>query len=1017
MSIDLVIGVGILRLKRIKRWLFKSFNWVDADDLELLNSSVYFDHDWYKSNLKELELYSRKDLVSHYLLQDPQDLYNPSEKFDSKWYLEQYSDVNVSKINPLLHFLKYGQHEGRLPTNNRATAWESYLWLGSSLMEHKLDRATIDSNSYIEKTYSLWALGRWYYFKGRFSEASIYLREFVSIENAYPVEVEPHILLIQSLIEISAFDDVNNFLTLARSKYGNLSDLVLLECNLKMAIAQKKGGIFNKAWLDGLNSIYKSTGLMSLDVKGDLQKFDLNDIFACKTDNYSQVDGVLVSVIVPTYNAEERIEYVLRSLEAQTWSNIEIIVVDDCSTDLSTTVINKFIKNSTIPITLVELDVNSGPYIARNKGLDFVKGHYITTHDSDDWSHPQKIERQVIDIIRHKGAIGSVSSWARVTEHGAFIPWLTQNKIIHTNISSLMIDRKVLNRVGCWDEIRAGADTEFFFRLVKAFGTNAIVRTSQNTPLALGLVTNESITQSSLYNIRTQFRGVRKKYLSAAQRWHESTTKLFMAAGASHRPFLVPKILDTRSCESHVTNIYDMTDQGGVVDEAWYIENNRDIQDVLIDPVTHFIDHGIAEHRDPSPKTSLSYLAYKHSIDTASSTDRYKFITLLEKENSISLNWLKGKLDYDTNATTILVVGHAASKDIFGAEISLLDVCSALVNLGFNVIVLIPKFSNVNYIENISNFSSKIYIFPYSWFQLGKSVSDVTKRLFFNILIEESVSILHLNSSVILDFAELAKTINIKVVVHLRELWNHDKKLCSMLESEPSVIYNKILNISDLVIANSETTKTELLEFNLIDNVYVVNNIVDSSSLSKIPLENKPKRLTVGIVSDNSEKKGIFDFYKIASLVKQKGGKVDFLIFGPNTPEIDTLLMGKCKFKNITFLGYHSQLNDIYSKFDILLSLSHFQESFGRTILEAMASGRVVISYNWGATSELISNQETGWLVEHGDINQVVDIILEVQNNTSILFEMGKKSIARANENYGIKRFNKCIERAYATLL
>ncbi|MDO6838036.1 glycosyltransferase [Paraglaciecola chathamensis] len=1009
-------------MKKIKRKLFKLVNWVDRDALELLNDSAYFDHDWYKSNLKELKLCSRKELVRHYLLHDSLGLRNPSDKFDAKWYLEHYNDVKISEINPLLHFLKYGQHEGRLPMNNRAAAWESYLWLGSSLMERKLLSATKNPVSFVEKSYSLWALGRWYYFKGKFSESSTYLREFALLEKAYPIGVEPYLLLIHNLIETSVFEDAASFLNLARSKYGNLTDLILLESDLNLAVAHTKGMLLNKARLKGLNTIYRSSGLIPLDIKYNRQEFDLNNLFVCKPDNSLQVDGVMVSIIIPMFNAEKRIESVLRSLVAQTWKNIEVVVVDDCSTDLSTTIVKEFIKNTTIRIRLVELDVNSGPYVARNKGLNFVEGQYITTHDSDDWSHPQKIEIQVTEIIKSKGVIGSVSSWVRITSHGSFIPWITQNRIVHTNISSLMIEREVFNIIGGWDEVRAGADTEFYFRLVKVFGSKAIIKASPKIPLALGLVTNESITQSSLYNIQSLFSGVRKKYLSAAKRWHDSIAEPYMESGSPVRPFPVPEVLDSRPCIPNGMNIYDLCEQSDILNEVWYIENNRDIQDIIVDPVKHFIEHGISEFRDPSPKTSLSYAIKKFSINTSSLESKYKLIEVLKSSIFNSLTYLDGIVEKRPSSKSVLVVGHAASNQIFGAEKSLLDVCKSLLNLGLNVIILVPKFSNTKYIDELLKLSSRVYTFPYSWFQSGKSISDITQQLFITLIEKEVIFFLHLNSTVLLDFAKMARKSKVKVVFHLRELFKYDDKLCSILELSPSEIYSQILINSDLLIANSESTKREFLNFNYEKkvNVSVVNNIVESASLSSIfPMPAlSSKKIKVGIVSDNSEKKGIYDFYHIARIVEKKCKDVEFLIFGPQTPEIDILLNAKKKgkYKNITFLGYQSELLNVYSKFDILLSLSHFQESFGRTILEAMSAGRIVISYDWGASSELIVNEHTGWLVEYRNLIDVTEIIVRVANNASVLHRMGTNSVNHVNQNYSIERFDYLMQKAYKKL-
>lgn len=90
----------------------------------------------------------------------------------------------------------------------------------------------------------------------------------------------------------------------------------------------------------------------------------------------------LVSVIVPVYNVEQYLDECLNSIRQQTYENLEIIVVEDCSTDNS---LNTFIKHSEDPrVKLIQHEKNSGLSAARNTGIDAAKGDYIMFVDSDD---------------------------------------------------------------------------------------------------------------------------------------------------------------------------------------------------------------------------------------------------------------------------------------------------------------------------------------------------------------------------------------------------------------------------------------------------------------------------------------------------------------------------------------------------------------------------------------------------------------------------------------------------------
>ena len=91
-----------------------------------------------------------------------------------------------------------------------------------------------------------------------------------------------------------------------------------------------------------------------------------------------------ISVIIPIYNVMNYLNFCIQSLVNQTFSDIEIICVDDCSTDNSNKIINEWIARDK-RINLVKLKTNSGQSTARNAGLDFATGKYIYFIDADDW--------------------------------------------------------------------------------------------------------------------------------------------------------------------------------------------------------------------------------------------------------------------------------------------------------------------------------------------------------------------------------------------------------------------------------------------------------------------------------------------------------------------------------------------------------------------------------------------------------------------------------------------------------
>ena len=112
----------------------------------------------------------------------------------------------------------------------------------------------------------------------------------------------------------------------------------------------------------------------------------------------SRIEGApKVSVIIPLYNAEKYIEHCLKSILNQTLREIEVIVINDGSTDSSVDKVKEFCKNEK-RITILS-QPNQGSGKARNFGLTFAKGEYIAFMDSDDW-YPTK---DILDILYKKG--------------------------------------------------------------------------------------------------------------------------------------------------------------------------------------------------------------------------------------------------------------------------------------------------------------------------------------------------------------------------------------------------------------------------------------------------------------------------------------------------------------------------------------------------------------------------------------------------------------------------------------
>lgn len=185
----------------------------------------------------------------------------------------------------------------------------------------------------------------------------------------------------------------------------------------------------------------------------------------------------LVSTIVPAFNAERYLDLAIDSILSQTYSNIEVLIVDNASTDKTADIINaygarvRYLREET-----------KGPAAARNRGLAEAQGEYIAFLDSDDLWLPDKTERQVEYLTEHPEYGVCYSHYEYIDENGELYhnTWAkhsTQTGVVFEDllrhelqlgIGTMMIRRSSLHEAGNFNEkLITAEDTDLFIRLAK----------------------------------------------------------------------------------------------------------------------------------------------------------------------------------------------------------------------------------------------------------------------------------------------------------------------------------------------------------------------------------------------------------------------------------------------------------------------------------------------------------------------------------------------------------------------
>lgn len=223
----------------------------------------------------------------------------------------------------------------------------------------------------------------------------------------------------------------------------------------------------------------------------------------------------LVSIITPAYNAELYIEQTINSVLCQTYSNWEMLIVDDCSMDNTTHIVEQYCVADS-RIRLLKHEQNQGVAAARNTALTQARGEFIAFLDSDDLWFPQKLEKQ-IHFMKENGFALTYTSYQMFglnkTQGGKVIKppaKMTHKKIFYnTGIACLtvMVDRE---KVGAFEMplIKHFEDQCTWQSILK----RGYVAYRLKDNLALYRVSSSSLTANKMNAIKQQWNVYRKFY-------------------------------------------------------------------------------------------------------------------------------------------------------------------------------------------------------------------------------------------------------------------------------------------------------------------------------------------------------------------------------------------------------------------------------------------------------------------------------------------------------------------------
>ena len=270
----------------------------------------------------------------------------------------------------------------------------------------------------------------------------------------------------------------------------------------------------------------------SEDTKKEAQLY-LNDLYIevadaiSKIEHYEIKDQPLVSMLMTSHNVEEYVAEAVTSVLRQSYSNLEIIIIDDSSSDKTRSILER-LRRASPKVKIKFLNTNLGTYYAKNIGFQMSKGEYIFFQDCDDICHPERIKLSMLSMLK-EGVIGIRGSYSRVLYPQGLV--LNVNGLYKKlGLITTGYKRSVFQDIGYFNSTSKASDEEFFNRARLYYGRKKIV--DVNLPLYYNTFREGSLFADMIGNDPTMTNTIeqipsesRMQYAAEFNKIHQSLEK------------------------------------------------------------------------------------------------------------------------------------------------------------------------------------------------------------------------------------------------------------------------------------------------------------------------------------------------------------------------------------------------------------------------------------------------------------------------------------------------------------
>lgn len=367
---------------------------------------------------------------------------------------------------------------------------------------------------------------------------------------------------------------------------------------------------------------------------------------------------------------------------------------------------------------------------------------------------------------------------------------------------------------------------------------------------------------------------------------------------------------------------------------------------------------------------------------------------------------------------------------ISGAERSLLALWKGL-SKKFRPILVLPETGPLEW--KAKELSTETIILPElpKWGeknQLKKMIQILRSAIKLkNIIQNKKAKLIHANGPRIGYASGLAARLAIiPSIIHVRDI--HLSPFSSPLKA---LLFDYL---ADQIIAVSEATKQAIISKRpgLNRKTKVIYNGLDLEEIDSIKAKDikneykiDPDVSLIGLVGIIHPVKGIDILIRAAPLIKKSFPKVKFLIIGDTMNFEGQLYLKKLKEliaqfeleNDVIFTGYQEETLSLIKSLDIFVHSAIYPDPLPRAILEAAACGRPIIATRVGGVPEIIDHNQSGLMVESGDVNGLAQSCLFLLRDRKVAEKLGQRAKQKITEKFTLERHCRQIERIYFELI